>query len=87
MAENTPATVYRIERVLSTMSITSIGIAIIAMLVTLIAGWAGADISDGFWLVVRLMPTIGIALGVLFTVAFVIVSAVRRTRAARDAAN
>jgi uncharacterized membrane protein len=80
-------TVYRIERVLSTMSITAIGIAIIAMLVTLIAGWAGLDISDGLWITVRLLPTIGLALGFLFTIAFVIVSAVRRTRAARDAAN
>jgi fucose permease len=87
VAENTPVTVYRIERVLTYMAASSIGLAIISILALLIAGVARVDISEGAWPTVFVLPPIGLTLGLLFAIAFIIASAIRRTRAARDAAN
>ena len=86
MAENTPVTVHRTERVLAYMVASSIGLSILAILALLFAGLAGVDTSQGVWLTVRLLPPIGLTIGVLFVIILVAVSAVRRSRAARDAA-
>jgi hypothetical protein len=87
VAENTPVTVHRTERVLTYMAASSIGLAIIAIIALLIAGAARIDISQGVWPTVFVLPPIGLTLGLIFAITFIIVSAIRRTRAARDAAN
>ena len=86
MAENTPVTVHRTERVLAYMVASSIGLAILAIVALLIAGIARIDTTSGVWLSVVVLPPIGLAIGVLLIIALVIVSAIRRSRAARDAA-
>ena len=86
MAENTPVTVHRTERVLAYMVASSIGLAILAIVALLIAGVARIDTTSGIWLSVVVLPPIGLAIGVLLIIALVIVSAIRRSRAARDAA-
>ena len=87
MAENTPVTVYRTERVLTYMAASSVGLAVLGIIALLIANIARVDTSSGFWLTVAVLPAIGLTLGIAFFIAFIIVSAVRRARTARDAAN
>ena len=79
-------TVHRTERVLAYMVASSIGLAILAIVALLIAGLARVDTSSGVWLTVLVLPPIGLVFGVAFIIALVIVSAIRRGRAARDAA-
>jgi len=79
-------TVHRTERVLAYMVASSIGLAILAIVALLIAGVARIDTTSGIWLSVVVLPPIGLAIGVLLIIALVIVSAIRRSRAARDAA-
>ena len=68
------------------MVASSIGLAILAIVALLIAGVARIDTTSGIWLSVVVLPPIGLAIGVLLIIALVIVSAIRRSRAARDAA-
>jgi len=79
-------TVHRTERVLAYMVASSIGLAILAIVALLIAGVARIDTTSGVWLSIVVLPPIGLAIGVLLIIALVIVSAIRRSRAARDAA-
>ena len=87
VAENTPAEVNRIERILRFMVASSIGLAILAIVAIVIAGVAGVNTREGVWLTILVLPPIGLIFGVLFIIAFVVVSAIRRSRAARDDAN
>jgi hypothetical protein len=80
-------TVYRTERVLTYMAASSVGLAVLGIIALLIANIARVDTSSGFWLTVAVLPAIGLTLGIAFFIAFIIVSAVRRARTARDAAN
>jgi len=67
------------------MVASSIGLAILAIIALLVAGLAGIKTSEGVWLSVVVLPPIGLALAVLLIITLVIVSALRRARAARDA--
>ncbi len=87
VAENTPVTVYRTERVLTYMAASSIGLAILGILALLIIGNGRAGLPTQVQALLAVLPAVGLTLGLLFAIAFIIVSAVRRTRAARDAAN
>ena len=69
------------------MVASSIGLAILAIIAIIIAGVAGVDTSKAPWLTVRVLPPIGLTFAVLFIIAFVVASAIRRSRAARDAGN
>ena len=80
-------TVYRTERVLTYMAASSVGLAVLGIIALLIANIARVDTSSGFWLTVAVLPAIGLTLGIAFFIAFIIVSAVRRARTARDAAH
>jgi heme/copper-type cytochrome/quinol oxidase subunit 2 len=87
VAENTPVTVNRTERVLTFMVASSLGLSVLAIIAIVIAGMAGVNTREGVWLTVLVLPPIGLIFGVIFIIAFVVVSAIRRSRAARDAAN
>ena len=80
-------TVYRTERVLTYMAASSIGLAILGILALIIVNVTRAEPPLQIRALLTVLPAIGLTLGVLFAIAFIIVSAVRRTRAARDAAN
>ena len=68
------------------MVASSIGLALLAIIALLIAGAARVDVTSGVWLTVVVLPPIGLIFGVAFIIALVVVSAIRRGRAARDAA-
>ena len=84
---NTPVTVYRTERVLAYMAASSIGLAILGIIALLIVGLTRAELPLQVSALLTVLPGVGLTLGLLFAIAFIIVSAVRRTRAARDAVN
>ena len=69
------------------MIASAIGLAFLAIVAILIANMAGVDTSQGVWLTVLVLPPIGLIFGVLLIIAFVVVSAIRRSRAARDDAH
>jgi len=85
VAENTPVTVNRTERVLTYMAASSIGLAILGILALLIVNLGGIDVTLQVRALLTVLPAIGLTLGVLFAIGFVIASAVRRTRESKDA--
>ena len=87
VAENTPVTVYRTERVLTYMAASSIGLAIIGIIALIIAGVARVNATEGIWPTITVLPAIGLTLGVGFAIAFIVVSAIRRARESKDAVN
>ena len=69
------------------MIASSLGLALLAIVAMIIAALAGVNTREGIWLTVLVLPPIGLSFGVLLIIAFLVVSAIRRSRAARDAAN
>jgi hypothetical protein len=67
------------------MIASSIGLSLLAIVAIIIGQLAGANTREGIWLTVLVLPPIGLVLGVLLLIAFMVVSAIRRSRAARDA--
>ena len=86
MANDTPITDHRGERVLAFMVASSIGLSIIAFLATIIATAVGVrDFGSGIWPVVFVLPLVGLPIGLVLIIVLIIVSGVRRGREARDA--
>jgi len=69
------------------MSASAFGLSILGILAIIIAASAKIDTSSGIWLTVKVLPAVGMILGTLFGLAFLIVLGIRRSRAAGDAAN
>ncbi len=69
------------------MLLSSIGLAILGILALLIGQSMHVDFSKGIWLTVKVLPAIGLTIGVLLLIARIIVVAVKRSRAAKDASN
>lgn len=84
MANDTPVPLNRIERILRNMIISSAGLSVIAILATLVAGFARIDVNQGVWPVVVVLPLVGLPLAFLLVIAFLAVSIARRRRLARD---
>ncbi|KQP01929.1 hypothetical protein [Leifsonia sp. Leaf264] len=71
---------HRLERALASMAGTTVGLAVLAIVALLIGSAAGLDMSGGIWVVVLVIPLIALPIGLLFIIAFIIVSGVRRSR-------
>jgi branched-subunit amino acid permease len=87
VAKKTPVTDNRTERVLGFMLLSSIGLAIVGIVALYIGNAASIDTTHGIWLTVRVLPAIGLIIGVLLLIARIIVVAVKRNREAKDATN
>ena len=85
VAENTPVTVNRNERILAYMVASSLGLSLLSIIATLIGAGVGADRSVGIWPLVTILPTVGLPIGFVLIIFLLIMSAIRRSRAARDA--
>lgn len=85
VAENTPVTINRNERVLAYMVASALGLSLICIIATLIATGIGVDRSSGIWSTIVILPGIGLPIGFILIIVLLITSAVRRSRAARDA--
>lgn len=64
-----------------------IGASLVAFVVIIIATWAGVAADGGFgeglWPVIMMVPTVGLPIGFVLIIALLILSAVRRGRAAK----
>lgn len=69
------------------MAASALGLAILGILAIMIAAAAKLDMTSGIGLTISVLPPVGIILGTLFGLAFLIVFGIRRIRAAGDAAN
>lgn len=78
----------RLERVLAYM-VAGVILLSLASFVALIAGTAAGlergDFTEGIWPLVTMMPLIGLPIGFVLIIMLLVVSAVRRGRAAKDA--
>ena len=63
-----------------TLAHSLLRLAVLAIVVLLIGSAAGLDMSGGIWVVVLVIPLIALPIGLLFIIAFIIVSGVRRSR-------
>lgn len=86
VANNTPLTAYRGERVLAFMVASAVGLSILAFLAIIIGTAAGVkNFGEGAWPVVFILPLIGLPIGLVLIIALIVVSGLRRGREARDA--
>lgn len=80
----------RVERALAYM-VAGIVVLSLAAFVALIAGTGLGlerdDFAQGMWPTITILPLIGLPIGFVLIIALLIVSAVRRGRAAKDAGN
>jgi uncharacterized membrane protein len=80
----------RVERVLAYMVASIVVLSLVAF-VALIAGTAlgleREDFAQGIWPTVTILPLIGLPIGFVLIIVLLVVSAVRRGRAAKDAGN
>ena len=88
MAKNNPVDVNRNERILAYMLASAIGLSVLAIIAILAGTGLGVrDFDEGIWPIVIVLPNIGFPIGIILLVVLVIVSARRKSRAARDAGN
>ncbi|WP_210479554.1 hypothetical protein [Naasia sp. SYSU D00948] len=74
----------RAERTLGGMAAAVIGLSVLAILAVLIAGALGVSTGSGIWVTIALLPLIGLPIGLMLIIAFIVVSAVNRSRQARS---
>ncbi|MEJ3403823.1 hypothetical protein WDJ51_03665 [Rathayibacter sp. YIM 133350] len=82
------APAHRAERVIASMAAACIGLSIISIIAVLIAAASGlsqTELSQGFWQVVFWIPGIGLPIGLVLIVAWLVTSLVRRSREAKRA--
>ena len=74
----------RLERTLGGIAAAVIGLSLLAIAAILIASAAGVATGSGIWITVAVLPLIGLPIGLLLIIAFIVVNAVRRSRDARS---
>jgi FtsH-binding integral membrane protein len=80
----------RFERVLAYMVAGIIIVSLASFVATLVATATGLERGDfavGAWPLVTVLPLVGLPLGFILIITLLVVSAVRRGRATRDARN
>jgi hypothetical protein len=80
----------RVERTLAYM-VAGVILLSLASFVALVAGTSaglvGDDFAQGVWPMVVILPLIGLPVGFALIIVLLVISAVRRGRAAKDASN
>jgi len=88
VAQDTPLTAHRGERILAFMVASSVGLSILAFVAIIVGTAAGVtDFGTGAWPVVFVLPLVGLPIGLVLIIVLIIVSGLRRGREARDAGN
>ena len=86
VAEKTPVNDNRNERILAYMLASAIGLSILAIIAVIAGtGFGVRNFGEGIWPVVIVLPTIGLPIGFVLLVVLIVMNAVRKSRAARDA--
>jgi len=65
------------------MAFTVVGLSLLAIVALLIASAAQVSTGEGLWVVVAVLPLVGLPLAVLLMIAFILVSAISRSRQSR----
>lgn len=84
MANDTPVPLNRIERILRNMIASAAGLSFVAIIATIIAGFARIDVNQGIWPTIVVLPFVGLTIAFVLIIVFLIVTVVRRRRLARD---
>lgn len=88
MAQDTPISGNRGERILAFMVASAVGLSIIAFLSIIIGTAAGVrNFGEGIWPVAFVLPLIGLPIGLILMIVLIVTSGLRRGREARDAGN
>jgi hypothetical protein len=88
VAEKTPANDNRNERILAYMLAAAIGLSVLAIIAIIAGTGLGVkDFDEGIWPAVLVLPSIGLPIGFLLFIALIVMSVVKKSRAARDASN
>jgi hypothetical protein len=78
--------VNRIERILAYMLASAIGLSILSIVAVIAGTGLGVrDFDAGVWPVLIVLPTVGLPIGFALVVALLVVSAMRRSRSAKNA--
>jgi hypothetical protein len=85
VAENTRVPLNGIERFVAFAAASIAGLSVLSIIALLIGGLNRVDTSSGIWLTIKVLPAIGLPLALVLLVVFIVLTAVRRTRLARDA--
>ncbi|MEP6842709.1 MAG: multidrug ABC transporter ATPase [Pseudolysinimonas sp.] len=85
MAKNTRVPLNRIERVLAFALGSVVGLSVLSIIALLIGGLNRVDTSSGIWLTVKVLPAIALPVALVLLLVFIVLTAVRRNRLARDA--
>ena len=80
VANDTPVPLNRIERVLAAMIASIGGLSLLAIVAILIASVSKLDTSEGPWLMIAVLPTIGLPIAFLLIIVFAVLAIVRRRR-------
>jgi hypothetical protein len=83
MARNPDDGPRRAQRVLGVMAFTVVGLSLLAIVALLIANATDVSTGEGLWVVVAVLPLVGLPLAVLLMIAFILVSAISRSRQSR----
>lgn len=68
------------------MVAAAIGLSLLAIVITLVTRLLGqTDYDGGIWAFILVLPLVGFPIGFLLLIVLIILTAVRRGRAARDA--
>jgi hypothetical protein len=88
VAEKTPVNDNRNERILAYMLAAAIGLSVLAIIAIIAGTGLGVkDFDEGIWPAVLVLPSIGLPIGFLLFIALIVMSVVKKSRAARDASN
>lgn len=68
------------------MAASAFGLAILGIIAILIGDLVKAEMKGEIWRMIQVLPGVGLILGTLFLIAFIIALTLRRSRVARDAA-
>jgi len=60
------------------------GLSILAIVAILVASFSKVDTSEGPWLTIAVLPSIGLPIALVLIVVFAVLSVIRRRRIARD---
>lgn len=75
----------RIERFVAFAAAAVAGLSVLSIIALLIGGLNRIDTSSGIWLTIKVLPAIGLPLALVLLLVFIVLTAVRRSRLARDA--
>jgi uncharacterized membrane protein YhdT len=86
VANETPVTFNRVQRVLAYMVASAIGLSILAIIAIVIGYAVGLKNADeGVWPAVFVLPIIGLPIGFILIIVLLVLTFVRRGREAKDA--